>query len=84
MKILITGGCGFIGTNLSLFLKKKGYNVFTLDNFQRKGSKSNYKILHKKKSQFNKIISNASPKEPIQLRPKKTIQPLFKTNNKDN
>ena len=59
MKILITGGCGFIGTNLSLFLKKKGYNVFTLDNFQRKGSKSNYKILYKNKiKNFNIDISN--------------------------
>ena len=23
MKILITGGCGFVGTNIGLFLKKK-------------------------------------------------------------
>ena len=23
MKILITGGCGFVGTNLALFFKKK-------------------------------------------------------------
>lgn len=45
MKILITGGCGFIGTNLSLYLKKKGYRIFSLDNFQRKGSRLNYKLL---------------------------------------
>ena len=49
MKVLITGGCGFIGTNLSIFLKKKGYNIFTLDNLSRKGSIFNYQILKKLK-----------------------------------
>lgn len=32
MKILITGGAGFIGSKLSLELKKKGYEVTVLDN----------------------------------------------------
>ena len=27
MKVLITGGCGFVGTNLALFLKSKNFNV---------------------------------------------------------
>lgn len=31
-KVLITGGAGFIGSNLSLFLIKKGYEVTVLDN----------------------------------------------------
>ena len=48
MKILITGGCGFIGTNLILSLKKK-FNVCSLDNLSRKGSKYNYSILKKNK-----------------------------------
>jgi len=30
--ILITGGAGFIGSNLSIYLNKKGYNVTVLDN----------------------------------------------------
>tara|TARA_B100000989_G_scaffold296322_1_gene279324 strand:- start:1678 stop:2700 length:1023 start_codon:yes stop_codon:yes gene_type:complete len=47
MKILITGGCGFIGTNLSLHLKKKGFKVNTIDNLIRNGSKYNSKILKK-------------------------------------
>jgi len=31
-KILITGGAGFIGSNLALFLLQKGYEVTVLDN----------------------------------------------------
>ena len=37
MKVLITGGCGFVGTNLALFLKSKNFNVNCLDNLSRKG-----------------------------------------------
>lgn len=49
MNILITGGCGFVGANLSLYLKSKKFNVYTLDNLSRKGSKFNYTVLKKKK-----------------------------------
>ena len=31
MKILLTGGNGFIGHNLAIFLKKKGHQVNVLD-----------------------------------------------------
>lgn len=43
MKILITGGCGFVGSNIAIFLKKKLKNsqIYTLDNLYRKGSKLN-------------------------------------------
>jgi len=43
MKILITGGCGFVGSNIAIFLKKrlKNANVRTIDNLFRKGSKTN-------------------------------------------
>tara|TARA_B100001250_G_scaffold324959_1_gene288611 strand:- start:521 stop:673 length:153 start_codon:yes stop_codon:yes gene_type:complete len=50
MKILITGGCGFVGTNLSIYLSSKGFNVSTLDNLSRKGSKYNLSLLKKKKN----------------------------------
>ena len=53
MNILITGGCGFIGTNLSIFLNNKGYKIYTIDNFQRSGSKFNYKILKKLKNLYH-------------------------------
>ena len=35
MKILVTGGCGFVGTNLSLFLNKKKNKVISVDNLSR-------------------------------------------------
>ena len=47
MKILITGGCGFVGSNLCIFLKKKKYKITSLDNLSRKGSKYNLELLKK-------------------------------------
>jgi len=35
MKVLVTGGCGFIGTNLCLYYKKKGWDVFSYDNLAK-------------------------------------------------
>ena len=52
MKILITGGCGFIGTNLAIYLKKNKFNVESLDNLSRKGSQYNLKLLR-----INNIIN---------------------------
>ena len=34
-KILITGGCGFIGSNLTNYLITKGYKVYIIDNFSQ-------------------------------------------------
>tara|TARA_B100000401_G_scaffold374408_1_gene274094 strand:+ start:2091 stop:3113 length:1023 start_codon:yes stop_codon:yes gene_type:complete len=45
MKILVTGGCGFVGTNLCLHLKKKKFKVISIDNLSRKGSKYNLNLL---------------------------------------
>ena len=43
MKILITGGCGFVGSNIAIYLKKKlkKVRICSLDNLMRKGSKIN-------------------------------------------
>ena len=49
MKILVTGGCGFVGTNIALYLNSKGHKVDSLDNLSRKGSKYNLNLLKKKK-----------------------------------
>ena len=51
-KILITGGCGFIGTNATDYYLKKGYKVISLDNLSRTGSKQNLEWLKKQKGNF--------------------------------
>jgi len=49
MKILITGGCGFVGSNIAIYLKKKYTNIKidTLDNLSRRGASLNLKRLRK-------------------------------------
>lgn len=48
--ILITGGCGFIGSNASDYYSKKGYRVVVYDNLSRVGSKENLKWLKQDKN----------------------------------
>ena len=55
MKILITGGCGFVGVNLALYLKKKNFKIYSLDNIVRSGSEYNLKLLKKNKIKNYKI-----------------------------
>jgi CDP-paratose 2-epimerase len=47
--ILITGGCGFIGTNAADYYLKKGYTVVIFDNLSRVGSRENLNHLKTKK-----------------------------------
>jgi CDP-paratose 2-epimerase len=44
LNILITGGCGFIGSNLAFYLKNF-FKVSILDNLSRRGSEINFKNL---------------------------------------
>ena len=58
MKILVTGGCGFVGANICLNLKKI-HSVCSLDNLSRKSSLINFKELKKNKiHNFKFDISN--------------------------
>tara|TARA_A100001015_G_scaffold316534_1_gene431058 strand:+ start:1266 stop:1733 length:468 start_codon:yes stop_codon:yes gene_type:complete len=45
MKYLITGGCGFLGSNISERLIHEKYEVFIIDNLSRFGSYENYNWL---------------------------------------
>ena len=61
MKILITGGCGFVGSNLAIYFKEKkiGTKIESLDNLSRKGTLLNLNRLKKKNIKNFKInISN--------------------------
>lgn len=58
MKILITGGAGFIGINAADYYLKKGFEVIVLDNFSRKGGRENIEWL-KKKYNSNIVIIKA-------------------------
>ncbi len=70
MKILITGGCGFVGSNLAIYFKNKhiGVKIDSLDNLSRRGAILNLNRLKKNKIKNFKIdISN---KEQIKKLPK--------------
>lgn len=52
MKLLVTGGCGFLGSNLASHGINEGYDVCILDNLQREGSRINLEWL-KTQGKFN-------------------------------
>ncbi len=45
MKILITGGCGFLGSNLAAYGIEKGYEIVVFDNLSRIGASRNLEWL---------------------------------------
>ena len=57
MNIIITGGCGFVGSALCLFLKKnlKNCKILSIDNLSKNYSKFNQAILNKNKIKNKKI-----------------------------
>lgn len=52
MKVLVTGGAGFIGSNLCEHLLKEGYKVVCLDNFATGKPENIIPLLDKYKEQF--------------------------------
>lgn len=47
MKLLVTGGNGFVGSNLCLYFKNLGWDVTSFDNLVRRGSELNIPIYKK-------------------------------------
>ena len=47
MKLLINGGCGFLGSNLATYAIEQGYDVTIIDNLSRIGSTLNLEYLKK-------------------------------------
>jgi CDP-paratose 2-epimerase len=45
LHVLVTGGCGFIGSHVALHLRAKGYRVSVMDNLVRRGAEQNIAIL---------------------------------------
>jgi len=52
MKILVTGGAGFLGSNLSNYTLEQDHQLFVLDNLYREGSTQNLDWLNKQ-GEFN-------------------------------
>ena len=64
--ILITGGCGFIGSNLSEYLHKKNYEIIVIDDLSIGNIKNLFSL---KKIQFiKKDVLNI---DKIKILPKK-------------
>jgi CDP-paratose 2-epimerase len=47
LKVLVTGGCGFLGTNVTDALLRRGADVHVLDNLARAGSERNLEWLER-------------------------------------
>jgi len=41
LKILITGGAGFVGGNLAVYMSELGHDILCMDNLVRRGSEFN-------------------------------------------
>jgi CDP-paratose 2-epimerase len=52
MKVLVTGGCGFIGSSVAFHLHEKGNRVMVMDNLVRRGSEANLVELQRRGISF--------------------------------
>jgi CDP-paratose 2-epimerase len=47
LHVLVTGGCGFIGSHIALHLREKGHKVSVMDNLVRRGGEKNIAVLER-------------------------------------
>lgn len=76
MKIVITGGAGFIGSNAAEYFHRKGHDLIVLDNLSRKGSQENAARVQKLTGGKHYRV------EKIDIRDAKAIQTFFKNEAK--
>ncbi|SKA08795.1 GDP-mannose 4,6-dehydratase [Selenihalanaerobacter shriftii] len=65
MKTLITGGCGFLGSNLASYALDNKYDLYILDNFYREGSAKNLEWLNEQ-GEFRFIHGDIRNKNDIE------------------
>lgn len=65
MKLLVTGGCGFLGSNLAASGIKAGYDVTVFDNLSRSGAFYNLEWL-KKTGDFNFVHGDVRNKDDVE------------------
>ena len=66
-KILIIGGAGFIGHNLAIYLKKKKFDVLTVDNLKINN------LAHVKKNIKNVIIMDKNDTKMTEITSKQLL-----------
>ncbi len=70
MKILITGGAGFVGGNLAIKFSENGDEVVCIDNLSRRGSENNLQRLSDKNIKFiHADIRNSEDLDSIEFSP---------------
>ncbi len=80
--VLVTGGCGYIGSHTCVCLLKKGYNIIIIDSLVNSYKSSHLKILEILRNE-GKEISNMISFVEGDLRNKKLLSEIFEAKKKE-
>jgi CDP-paratose 2-epimerase len=76
MRLLITGGCGFLGSNLAAYAIEQKYDVIVFDNLYRTGSVENLSWL-KTKGNFEFVYGDIRNRNDVEYLVKKGFDAVF-------